>query len=80
MKGYYITEEDAIKYGLLNDTEIKNTLQQTLIVITIKDLEENKIKVENQFDLLEMCSDWFYKNYFDSLIESFRNIFENGKD
>jgi hypothetical protein len=75
MNGYFIPTAKAIELEFLDNPNIKKDLQKIIIAITDKDVEEYKDTFEiNEFNLTEEKSEeyanWFYKNYFSSIMES----------
>ncbi len=76
MKGYYITEEYAKQLGWLDNQEIQKVLQKTLIAITINDLLDYDIDIENKSEIIKEHSNWFYEKYFETIIEGYKNAIE----
>lgn len=74
MLGYFIPKEKAEQLGILSNPVISSELQRTILVITENDLLEGAEREgKRDIDLSEKrfveFADWFYRNYYDSLIE-----------
>ena len=70
MNGYFITEEQAKELGLLNNPEINLHLQKTIVVITENDIKNSKENIKLSKLKINEMANWFYKNYYNGLIES----------
>jgi len=76
MLGYFILEEDAQKLELLDNPELKNSLQETYFVLTNEDVKMliqdnvNTVKFDN-------ISNFLNKNYYDSMVESIIHQIKN---
>jgi alpha/beta superfamily hydrolase len=75
MNGYFISSEKAQQLGLLNNPSIRSELQKTIIAVTDKDVLEyqdtfNLKRSELSEEEMEKYANWFYKNYFYSIMES----------
>lgn len=88
MKGYFILEEAVKKFGMLENPEIKGELQKTFIAITNRDVFEyfesvtkkkisSKVISKKNYDEI---GDWFYKTYYDGLMNTIVSAIKNGKD
>lgn len=88
MKGYFISSETAKNFGLLDNHKIKNELQKVFIAVTDRDAleySENALKSRNLSEVIpekiyDEIGNWFYKIYYDGLIDTIINTIENGKD
>jgi len=78
MQGYFITREKAIKFGLLKNPTISKELQKTIVVITERDMSEYKQNLHISESMYFDMANWFYKYYYDNLIQTFSN-FQNEK-
>jgi len=67
MLGYFILKEEAEKLGIVNNPEIKKSLQQTYFVVTDKDVELGQDRTN--LDIFDNISNILNKNYFDSMAE-----------
>jgi len=84
MLGYFISNEDAEKLGLVHKPKINKLLQKVFFVVTDKDIIE-KQGILNGDDLLSVekiseISNRLNKNYYDSMIDVIINHLQNGKD
>jgi len=79
MQGYFITREKAIKFGLLKNPTISKELQKTIVVITERDMSEYKQNLHISESMYFDMANWFYKYYYDNLIQTFSN-FQNEKN
>ena len=68
MLGYFILKEEAEKLGLVNNSEIKDKLQQTYFVVTDRDVRE-RTKRNISTAKLDNISNYLNKNYFDGMVE-----------
>ncbi len=79
MKGYFISTENAKTLGLLDLKSFHLKSQKTIIVITENDIKyfrkKAKLCKKNINDnKINDISSWFYKNYYDSLMESLNDF------
>lgn len=84
MLGYFISNENAKKLGLMHKSKINRLLQKVFFVVTDKDIIE-KQKILNVDDLLSdekisEISNRLNKNYYDGMIEIVINHLQYGKD
>lgn len=75
MNGYFISEKNAKELGLLQIESFAKNSQKTIIAITEKDIEDYQGNDELPAKKLDKkrkneMSDWFYKNYYETLMES----------
>jgi len=75
MKGFFISEENANELGLLELKSFSEKSQKTIIIVTENDINDFTAKAQfSNIDLdnekIKGMSLWFYKNYYDSLLES----------
>ena len=75
MKGFFISEENANELGLLDLKSFSEKSQKTIIIVTENDINDFTAKAQfSNIDLdnekIKGMSLWFYKNYYDSLLES----------
>jgi mannitol-specific phosphotransferase system IIBC component len=68
MLGYFILKEDAEKFGLLNNPEIRGKLQETYFVVTNIDVQEITKRNVNptKFDNI---SNFLNKNYYEEIVK-----------
>ncbi len=71
MKGYFISQEDAKRLGLLDNSKIVSNLQKTIIAITENDLQNEYPNLNVQEQKVTEFAKWFYENYYQTLLESF---------
>lgn len=70
MNGYFISAEQANELGFLVNPNVVAKLQKTIIVITQNDVKEHKKNIQLNEGKIQEMAIWFYKNYFDSLINT----------
>jgi mannitol-specific phosphotransferase system IIBC component len=76
MLGYFILKEDVERLGLLKNSEIKRSLQETYFVVTDRDVKEqthlrpNSAKFEN-------ISNYLNKYYFHNAVELTAELIKN---
>lgn len=75
MKGYFISQEEATKLGLLENSAVSLNLQKVIIAITENDVVEYQMSNEKKVQILseqkiEETANWFYRNYYDSFLET----------
>ncbi len=75
MKGYFISSQNAEELAHPNLNEIRELSQKTVIVITEEDVKRaanesgfNNFQISNEN--VECIANWFYKNYYDVLMET----------
>ena len=79
MKGYFISEDNARALGLFNIDAFAKKSQKTIIVITENDVSDISKKAGcSEANLgnkkINEMSSWFYRNYYEDLIESFKEF------
>lgn len=84
MLGYFISEEDAGKLGLMHKPKISKLLQKVFFVVTDKDIID-KQGILNIDDLLSVeriseISNQLNKNYYDSAVEMIVKCLQYGED
>ncbi len=71
MLGFFISKEQADELGLLENPTVASRLQKTIIAITENDVIENQKDAKLEERQSSEMANWFYENYFDSLIDTF---------
>ncbi len=77
MNGFFVLEEQAKKLGLVDDPKYSSALQNVIITITEKDIQEycksNNINSTLTQENITEFQQWFYQNYYNSTMEIITN-------
>ena len=81
MQGYFIRKDKAVELGLLDSRNVADNLQRVIIALTDLDIKEKmeEDNLELSDNTIIEYANWFYKNYYDSLLESFVDHVKNGQ-
>lgn len=71
MKGYYLSEEKFKGLNLIKNPDIATNMDKTVIVLTENDFKIVNPDIELNEILFTEFAEWFYKNYYQSIIEGF---------